>query len=57
MGASDILGLEIAGEISSLGADVVGHYVGERECALLPGGGYTERAMVPTEMLMPVPEG
>ena len=57
MGASDILGLEIAGEISSLGADVVGHHVGERVCALLPGGGYAERAMVPTEMLMPVPEG
>ena len=56
-GASDILGLEIAGEISDMGADVIGHYIGEHVCALLPGGGYSERAVVPMEMLMPVPEG
>ena len=56
-GASEILGLEIAGEISTLGTDVIGYQVGERVCALLSGGGYAERAVVPVEMLMPVPEG
>ena len=56
-GSSDILGLEIAGEISTLGAEVVDHHIGERVCALLPGGGYAERAAVPVEMLMPVPVG
>ncbi len=56
-GSSEILGLEIAGEISTLGAEVVGHQIGERVCALLPGGGYAERAVVPVEMLMPVPVG
>ena len=56
-GASEILGLEIAGEISALGEEVREHQTGERVCALLPGGGYAERAAVPAEMLMPVPEG
>ena len=38
-GASEILGLEMAGEILALGAGVTGWEVGERVCALLPGGG------------------
>ncbi len=56
-GTSEILGLEIAGEISALDEGVEGCRPGERVCALLPGGGYAERAAVPAEMLMPVPEG
>ena len=43
-GASDILGLEIAGRIAAVGADVTGWQVGDRVCALLPGGGYAERS-------------
>ena len=56
-GASKILGLEIAGEVSVLGENVEGCKLGDRVCALLAGGGYAERAAVPAEMLMPVPEG
>ncbi len=54
-GASDILGLEIAGKISALGEKVKGCVPGERVCALLPGGGYAECAVVPAEMLMSIP--
>ncbi len=55
-GASDILGLEMAGEIAAVGADVTGWQVGDRVCALLPGGGYAEQAAVPGGMLLPLPE-
>lgn len=55
-GASDILGLEMAGVISALGSEVSGWKVGDRVCALLPGGGYAERINVPYQMLMPLPE-
>ena len=43
-GASTILGLECSGTIAELGAGVTGWHVGDRVCALLPGGGYAERA-------------
>jgi len=56
-GASDILGLEMAGRIAALGAEVEGWKVGDRVCALLPGGGYAERINVPYPMLMPLPAG
>lgn len=54
-GASEILGLEMAGKIAAVGANVTGWQVGDRVCALLPGGGYAERVNVPYQMLMPVP--
>lgn len=56
-GASEILGLEVSGRISELGADVEGWSVGQEVCALLAGGGYAERVAVPAAQLMPVPEG
>jgi putative PIG3 family NAD(P)H quinone oxidoreductase len=56
-GASDILGLEMAGRIAALGPEVEGWKVGDRVCALLPGGGYAERINVPYPMLMPLPDG
>ena len=56
-GASTILGLDIAGQVSQLGQGVTGRKVGERVCALLAGGGYAERAVVPEGMLMPIPDG
>jgi putative PIG3 family NAD(P)H quinone oxidoreductase len=43
-GASTILGLECSGIIAELGEGVTGWRVGDRVCALLPGGGYAERA-------------
>ena len=55
-GASKILGLEIAGRISMLGDQVHDWKLDDRVCALLPGGGYAERAVVPAAMLMPIPE-
>lgn len=56
-GAPDIIGLEMAGVIAQTGADVQGWQVGDRVCALLPGGGYAEQVAVPQAMLMPIPTG
>jgi tumor protein p53-inducible protein 3 len=56
-GAPDILGLDMAGRIARVGEEVQGWQVGDRVCALLPGGGYAERVAVPYRMLMPIPHG
>jgi len=45
-GASPILGLECAGVVAAVGNEVKGWRPGERVMALLPGGGYAERAIV-----------
>lgn len=53
-GASDILGLEVAGEV------VVGAgrwRVGDRVCALLAGGGYAEYVAVDARHALPIPAG
>jgi putative PIG3 family NAD(P)H quinone oxidoreductase len=55
-GASPIMGLEVAGEIAKVGADVEGWSVGDRVCALLEGGGYAELVNVDQRMLLPVPD-
>lgn len=55
-GASEILGLEVAGEIVEVGKDVKRAKIGDRVCALLPGGGYAQYAAIPEDMLIPVPE-
>ena len=54
-GASDIPGLEVAGTIVAAGssADLL---VGQRVCALLPGGGYAEYAVAPAGQCLPVPD-
>src|SRR4051794_16079511 len=56
-GASPYPGLECSGRIASLGADVAGWQVGDEVCALLSGGGYSERVAVPAGQLLPVPAG
>jgi putative PIG3 family NAD(P)H quinone oxidoreductase len=56
-GASDLPGLEGAGEIVALGAGVSGWEVGDRVCALLPGGGYAEYVATPAAHCLPVPAG
>jgi len=56
-GASDVPGLECSGRISQLGKGVEGWSPGEGVCALLAGGGYAERVVVPAPQLLPVPEG
>ena len=54
-GASPILGLECAGEVTAIGSEVSGWRVGERAMALLPGGGYAELAAVHHGSAMHVP--
>lgn len=55
-GASDILGLEISGEVAE---SVAGSpfKVGDKVCALLPGGGYAEYARVDEGSVLPLPAG
>jgi NADPH:quinone reductase-like Zn-dependent oxidoreductase len=45
-GASDILGLEIAGEVIATGKDVSHHKVGDKVFGLVPGGAYAELAVI-----------
>ena len=59
-GCPDWPGLEVAGVIAELGADVArsGKWqVGDKVCALLGGGGYAEYVAVPAGMVMPIPKG
>ena len=56
-GASDIIGLEAAGEIVALGPGATGPRVGDRVMALLSGGGYAELVAVPAGQLVPIPDG
>lgn len=55
-GASDVLGLEVAGEIDQIGEGVTGWSVGDRVCALLGGGGYADFAVVDARHALPVPD-
>ena len=55
-GASDVLGLEVAGEVDQVGAGVERWSVGDRVCALLGGGGYAELAVVDARHALPVPD-
>jgi tumor protein p53-inducible protein 3 len=54
-GASAILGLECAGEVIEIGANVTGWTRGDRVMALLPGGGYAEEAIAHAGSAIPVP--
>lgn len=56
-GASDLPGLEAAGEVAAVGADVTRWRVGDAICALLPGGGYAEYALTHESHALPVPRG
>jgi putative PIG3 family NAD(P)H quinone oxidoreductase len=54
-GTSQILGLECAGEVLDVGADVRGWHRGDRVMSLLPGGGYAEEVVVDAGSAMHVP--
>jgi putative PIG3 family NAD(P)H quinone oxidoreductase len=54
-GASDIPGLEVAGVVESIGADVSGWRVGDAVCALVAGGGYASKCVAPAPQCLPVP--
>src|SRR5450631_4044645 len=56
-GASDLPGLEIAGEIVALESKVSGLSMGEKVTALLPGGGYAAYAIAAAPLCLPVPHG
>lgn len=56
-GASDIPGLEIAGEIVDGDLDGSGLSKGEMVCALVQGGGYAEYCAAPVAQCLPVPKG
>lgn len=55
-GASDIPGLEVAGEVVRLGPNVRGVAAGDRVCALLTGGGYAQYVAVPAVQCLPAPQ-
>ena len=56
-GASDLPGLEVAGVIVAVGDGIEADHVGERVCALLPGGGYAEFAAAHADLTLPIPDG
>lgn len=59
-GASEVIGLECSGRVAALGPDVAPGEpwsVGDEVCALLAGGGYASRVVVPVGQVMPVPDG
>ncbi|PWI16740.1 NADPH:quinone oxidoreductase [Streptomyces sp. Act143] len=56
-GASPYPGLECSGRVAALGTGVSGWAVGDEVCALLSGGGYAEKVVVPAGQLLPVPKG
>lgn len=54
-GASDILGLEVVGHVEAVGPNTSRYKIGDRVCALLPGGGYAEFAVADEGSVLPVP--
>jgi NADPH:quinone reductase len=56
-GASDLPGMEVAGEIVALGPNVSGLSIGDRIASLLPGGGYAGYAIAAAPLAMPIPKG
>ena len=55
--ASPVIGLEVAGTIVALGDGVAEWRLGDRVCALTPGGGYAEYCVAPAACCLPYPEG
>ncbi|HMO29938.1 NAD(P)H-quinone oxidoreductase [Enterovirga sp.] len=56
-GASDVLGLELAGVVESLGPGASRFKPGDRVMALVAGGAYAEWAVIDETVALPVPEG
>src|SRR5580658_7682194 len=56
-GASPILGLEVAGRVAAVGADVSQWQPGDMVCALVPGGGYAQLCVTPARHALPIPSG
>ena len=56
-GASDLLGLEVAGKVVALGPGATRFKQGDEVCALVNGGGYAEFCVAPEATTLPVPGG
>jgi NADPH:quinone reductase len=56
-GVSDLPGLEIAGTVVAVGADVSRWQEGDTVCALVAGGGYAEYCVAPAPQALPLPHG
>jgi NADPH2:quinone reductase len=54
-GATDIPGLEMAGEVAALGPDVKRWKIGDKVCALVVGGGYAQYCLAYEPHALPVP--
>ena len=54
-GASDIPGLEVAGEVMATGVGVTSPAPGDKVCALVAGGGYAQYVAAPAMQCLPVP--
>ncbi len=55
-GDSELMGLEIAGEVIAIGSAVVGIETGQRVFGLVGGGGYAEYVLMDYQMAMPIPD-
>lgn len=56
-GESTVLGLEMAGVVEAVGPAVKQWAIGDRVCALLPGGGYAAKVKVPAGLAIRIPDG
>src|SRR5580704_11485964 len=56
-GASDALGLEVAGEVAARGPNATRHGLGACVMALVPGGGYADYCVVDERNALPIPAG
>lgn len=56
-GATDLPGLEIAGNVIACGRNVDSWKIGDAVCALTNGGGYAEYCSVPAGQCLPLPQG
>ena len=54
-GASDLPGLEVAGEV--VGGSTRHFKLGDKVCALVSGGGYAEYCVAPEAQALPIPKG
>lgn len=55
-GAPEWPGLEVSGVVTELGAEATLFALGDRVCALLPGGGYATEVVVREVLALPVPD-
>jgi len=55
--ASDLPGLEVAGEVVATGSSARTHKPGDQVCALVHGGGYAEYCVAPEVTALAVPKG